>query len=181
MFVKYLFLPVFLLFFLFADLSVGYVRDAGMYTRITYMFQHAGVIHLLINAISFISLFRALERRYAPLYLSAIIMVAGFLATFALSYEQPVVGASGMIYAMAGIYATEVWRTFRSASGKRPALTWIACMFICLAVSFFLPRSAFALHLCAFLLGLFIGAGRITAEWFTRKFVIKSGELKVES
>lgn len=47
--------------FFLCDLPVGYSISSPWWTHCTYMFQHAGVIHLAVNSIAYIGMLRSLE------------------------------------------------------------------------------------------------------------------------
>jgi membrane associated rhomboid family serine protease len=115
---KYLYILTFIIVYVSFGLELGYTDSSLWYTHFTYMFQHAGIVHLLLNSIAFISLFTALEKQVNKWLLSACIIAISFLASFAAMHDMPTVGASGMVYAMIGMFFGMVTRGAERKAGQ---------------------------------------------------------------
>jgi membrane associated rhomboid family serine protease len=103
--VKYIFVLIFILAYIFCGNITGYSNTSPLWTHLTYMFLHASVLHLLFNSLAFINIFRALEKTLGQWTLSIIIITAGFALSFIIRYDRPIVGSSGLIYTMLGMYS----------------------------------------------------------------------------
>ena len=79
--------------------SLGYTYDST-WQRLTYSFAHAGLLHLCINCLSFLSL--SIPLRHTP-YI-ALSMVCAVLATFGTELYISTVGLSGVCYALLGVH-----------------------------------------------------------------------------
>jgi membrane associated rhomboid family serine protease len=150
---KYLFLLSFLIVFCLFGLNLGFVGYFPIWKHLTYNFQHANLVHLILNSIAFFSLFRILELKINAYKLAVFILSAAFAASFAVHYAKPTVGASAMVYAMIGLYLVMA-NTNEIRITKKQLITWEVCLFISLIVSAINPHSAFLLHLTAFVIGL---------------------------
>ncbi len=158
MMLKYCFPLVFLIVFLSFDTSIGFTDDSALWTHFTYMFQHAGWLHLIINSIAFVGMFMTLGRFVSKWWLVLMCLLGGFTASFAGEYHLPTVGASGMVYVMIGIYIsyTLFSKDVKITSVKKYA--WFVVSSIAmLAAGWFLHGVNFWLHLCGFGLGLVWG------------------------
>jgi len=144
---KYIFVLIFLTVFVFFDKSIGYTDISPIWTHFTYMFQHANVVHLIINSLAFIGMFRVLERVINKYILAASILSMGFAASFISMYELPTVGISGAIYAMVGMYLALILTKKLTVKDRKKLYIFIASIILCLTVSFFKPNSNYGLHL----------------------------------
>ena len=154
---KYLIVLTVLIVFTFFNKSLGYTNASPLWTHFTYMFQHANLIHLLINSLAFIGMFRILEKIINKYILLATILSIGFLTSFLSMYEIPTVGASSMVYAMIGIFfGSTISRRIKIADIKK-YLLFILGVALSLTVSFFKPNSNFELHIYSMLFGLIPG------------------------
>ena len=113
----------------------------GGLSHFTYLFLHANIIHLIINAFSLIATWIVMQCFFRKWYF--------FLVPFALAvatsfiplciFDKPTVGVSGVIYAMVGM----ILPYFQF---KKSYLFYLTIT-ISLLVSFFLQNSNFWLHL----------------------------------
>lgn len=155
---KYLFIITFLLVYIFFGLELGYTATSAKWTHITYIFQHASVMHLLINSFAFWSLSVALYR-HVPEYVITIISVSvAFFISFLCIYPKVVVGASGMIYAMLGIYFFLVCVRKIRYRNKFSLFVAIVSVVTFLAISFVKHNSAGMLHLQCLIFGFYMYA-----------------------
>lgn len=186
---KHLLILSFIAVFLLFGHQLGYTATSPWWTHLTYNFQHANLWHLLLNSVSFYYLFRALERaipfrtvrqKFATCALLPLAIATA--ASFFTPYPQyllnllhhlptlpllggaggghPVVGASGMIYAMIGMY---FYILFKAGKFKNPhkASSWhaksplwgVGGLAIFLIIGFFKPNTAAMLHLLSFITG----------------------------
>jgi membrane associated rhomboid family serine protease len=122
------------------------------------MFQHTGILHLVINSIAFIGMFRSLEKCVNKWTLSVSIILTAFVTSFFSMYEIPTVGASSMIYAAIGIFIalSSISDKIKIVDRRKYAL-FILAVILSLTVSGFKPNSNFWLHAYSLLFGIPIG------------------------
>ncbi|SFJ55820.1 rhomboid family intramembrane serine protease [Celeribacter neptunius] len=131
---------------LLSGAHAGYPGQA-LFMFLTYGFLHAGLAHLTINMITLVSLSRPLleslgSRRFMSLYLIGIIGGAGGYALLA-TQPQPMVGASGALFGLAGALLWEravedlrdlgLWETLR---GLAFPLLWLVLINVVMYVAF---------------------------------------------
>lgn len=126
----------------------------------TYAFLHGGIVHMVVNMITLWSLGQAAvdrvgRRGFLILYVaSAIGGALGYAALF--SGPQPMVGASGALFGLAGAWlAWEYVDRFTARSGLWPVLR-VAAMLVALNVVLFYSMKgqlAWQTHLGGFLSG----------------------------
>jgi membrane associated rhomboid family serine protease len=121
------------------------------------MFQHSGVVHLIINSLAFTGMFRTMEKFVNMWILSASIIAVSFAASFIAMYDIPTVGASAMIYAMFGLFfgMTIYSKNIKIADTKK-YLLFLSVVLISLIISFFKHNSNFVLHLSSMIVGFII-------------------------
>ena len=153
---KYLFVLIFLIFFIVFDKSIGYTNVSPLWTHFTYMFQHANLIHLVINSLAFIGMFRVLEKEFNKYKLAASIFIIGFAVSFLSAHELPTVGVSGVIYAMVGIYLAMILIKRIIVKDRNKLYIFIVSIILCLTVSFFNPNSNYGLHFLCLVLSFSI-------------------------
>jgi membrane associated rhomboid family serine protease len=156
---KYLFVLAFILCFALFDTAAGYTTVSPLWTHLTYQFQHSGLIHLLVNSLSFIGMFRLLERFVNRWLLSVLIIAVGFTASFLSMHDAPTVGASAMVYVMAGLFFSLIGlcRDIRILDKGKFSL-FIFGMLACLTVSALKGNSNFFLHVFALIMGVIAGS-----------------------
>lgn len=102
----------------------------------TYGFLHGGVIHLLVNMLTLLSLGRLITDQVGPLRFIAIYILSllGGAAGFALlsTAVQPMVGASGALFGLAGAVMGSEYATRRIAQEKLTPLAGIIGVLIAL-------------------------------------------------
>lgn len=146
---QYLIVLIFITVYLISDLSLGYSYISPFYTHLTYMFQHGGWIHLILNSLAFIGLYRALSKQL-KFVLPRIILIA-FISSFISVYLVPTVGASGMIYAMLGMcLGLEFTGQWKLQNMKLVVFSIVAMLMI----SFFKHTSNFGLHVWCLVFGI---------------------------
>ncbi|MDR1525156.1 MAG: rhomboid family intramembrane serine protease [Tannerella sp.] len=155
---KYLFVLLFIIVFCLFDKNLGYTNASPWWTHFTYLFQHAGIVHLLINSLSFIGMFRLLEKFINRWVLSVSVITVGFVASFLSMYNAPTVGASAMVYAMVGIFFSMVnlCGDIKILDKKKFAV-FIVGIAACLFISASKGNSNFFLHVFSLILGLIAG------------------------
>ncbi len=149
---QYLIVLVFWITF-FAFNNGGYFIGSPLYTHFTYMFCHAGIIHLTLNSLSFIAMFRFLSIYIKPLLLFSIILFIGFSASFFAECTLPTVGASSMVYAMIGLFTGGI------LLGKykiKNLEVFFIVLTLSLGISYFKQSSNFTLHIVSLLFGLLL-------------------------
>jgi len=145
---KYLFVLIFIIFYSFFGLELGYTQLFPIWKHFTYIFQHAGIIHLLINSLSFISAWIIMKRFYKKGYFYLVPFVLAFLTSFIplCIFDKPTVGVSGVVYAMIGMILPYF-------NFKKAYLFYLSIA-VSLIVSFFIHSSNFYLHLFCFISGV---------------------------
>lgn len=151
---KYLFVLIFIVVFILFGLDLGYTTTSPLYTHITYAFQHAGIMHLIINSLAFISMFRQVEKYLNKYLLSTLIILCAFISSFWAMYQIPTVGASSMVYAMLGIYLGLIAFSDKiKIADTRKFLLYIFCIIIVLSVSYLKHNSNFWVHIYSLIIG----------------------------
>jgi membrane associated rhomboid family serine protease len=122
------------------------------------MFQHAGIVHLIVNSLAFIGMFRVLEKFVNRWYISVSAVLIAFMMSFLSMYDIPTVGASAMVYVMIGIYisVTQLYDNIKIVNRKKYIL-FLLCVAVSLIVSYFKPQSNFFLHAFSLLMGISCG------------------------
>jgi membrane associated rhomboid family serine protease len=141
--------------YLFFGTELGYTRESAWWTHFTYMFQHAGWIHLIVNGISFFGVWRTLSR-FVPAWRLATAFPIAAAGSFFCAHDLPTVGASGVVYALLGCFvALLAQRRIRFTEKGRPAV-FVASLVLALAWSAVRRESNFELHVFAFgVMGVF--------------------------
>lgn len=153
---KYIFILTFFLVYAFLGLKLGYTATSPWYTHITYSFQHASIMHLLINSFAFWTLYRVLERYISSWHIAIIALFTAISMSFFASYIIVVVGASGMIYTMMGMYFFLVSIHKIHFKDKTTLIVSIISVITFLIISFLKHNSAGMLHLLCLSFGYFI-------------------------
>jgi membrane associated rhomboid family serine protease len=152
---KYIFIFVFILTFTLFGTSIGYTKVSPLYTHLTYMFQHAGIVHLAMNSLAFIGMFRTLEKFISKWTLSLLVTTISFVSSFISMYDIPTVGASAMIYSMIGIFiGITTFCTHIKIANIKKYLLFISVIAISLTISLFKSNSNFILHLISMAVGV---------------------------
>jgi membrane associated rhomboid family serine protease len=151
---KYIYVFIFIIVFILFDLDLGYTTNSSLYTHLTYILQHASIVHLVLNSLAFISMFRTMQKFINKYLLSGLIIIISFTSSFFAMYNTPTVGASAMIYAMVGMYfgMTIFYNNIKITDIKK-YLLFTSTVIISLSVSFFKPNSNFDLHCFSILFG----------------------------
>lgn len=149
--VKYILSFIFILVYIFFGHEIGFVTNSPWWTHFTYTFQHASILHLVINTLVFINVFRVMEKFLSWKVLLPAIYFIATCASFASVQSIPTVGASGMIYAMFGMMSFIV--LFNSSSWRQKRVFFLSIAFM-LLVSFFNKGSNFEVHVLSFLIGV---------------------------
>ncbi|MCL1868622.1 MAG: rhomboid family intramembrane serine protease [Paludibacter sp.] len=155
---QFLIIIIFLLVFAFFGNSLGYDSVFPLYKHLTFNFQHANLMHLLINSVAFLSVFRLLRPYLRPclfVFGSLFITVAASFLPFCY-YDRPVVGASGMIYAMLGMWLALIATKKIRYKNYKFLYLFALSLVICSAVGFYRANSAVTLHFCCLLCGFIL-------------------------
>lgn len=154
---KYVYVLIFILVFILSGLDLGYTNQSPLYTHLTYMFQHSGVVHLLMNSLAFIGMFRTMEKFINKWMLSVFIIISSFIVSFTAMYSIPTVGASSMIYTMIGMYfGITIYNRDIKIADTRKYLLFIFVVAVSLVVSYFKHNSNFNLHFFCMVFGYVI-------------------------
>lgn len=151
-----IFITIFIIVFVMFDNSIGYTDILPVWKHFTYVFQHANIVHLIMNSISFYLVWGALDFYYSKSAIIAIAYLSAVAMSFFTGYSLPVVGASGMIYAMFGMFSFLIIKgrlSFENFSGQ---LIYWGSVAVFLAISFIRPNQAGMLHLLCLASGMLI-------------------------
>lgn len=127
---------------------------------VTYGFLHGDILHLIVNMVTLVSLGRPVIERVGPWWFLAIYAVsllgggAGFAALS--SAVQPMVGASGALFGLAGAFAGWEYTARRLArEGIAPVLRLVGLLVLLNAVMYWAMDGnlAWETHLGGFLAG----------------------------
>lgn len=150
---KYLLITIFVISFLCGDTSWGYTRESALYTHFTYIFQHASLLHLIVNSSSFLALFRAHEKITPTRIILSISITSAVIASFFTAKDIPTIGASGMIYAMIGSLTSLLIKKKAIIKKRLSMFVFLLGTSLSLTISLFQPNSNFSLHLLSMILG----------------------------
>jgi membrane associated rhomboid family serine protease len=134
------------------DFNVGYSNTTPLITHFTYNFSHVNIWHLVLNSLAYIGVFRMLEKSIKHWKIILLSLSVAIIASFFASYDIPTMGASGMIYAMIGMWFGLVMNKTLTIIDKKLFLIYCLSVILMLAVSFFKHNSNFLLH--SYCLGL---------------------------
>ena len=148
-----IFIITFFVVFVTFGNDIGYTSTLPIWKHFTYVFQHGSVLHLIINSFSFYMLFGMLQRFIRPSVIIAIGYTSAVVMSFFASYGVPVVGASGMIYAMLGIYLYLIKVKRIAFKNKTSLYVMLASITAFLIISLIKPNQAGMLHLLCLLNG----------------------------
>lgn len=147
---KYFIAFAFLVVYIVYGRELGFTTCSPLWTHLTYSFQHGSILHLIINTLVFISVFRVMEKFIRPLLLFVIIYTISTVVSFAAMEATPTVGSSGMIYAMLGMETVIV--IFNSATAKQKRLFFFSIALM-LCMSLVNGGSSFMVHIASFTFG----------------------------
>lgn len=155
--IKYLFILVFIIIYILFGIELGYTNTSPLYTHITYIFQHASILHLIINSISFIVVFTMLDKLTERRMFLPVSFTIGVLTSFLAMYDIPTVGVSAVIYAMIGLYIglTLFYKDIKIADTRKYLLN-ICIITIGLTISMIRTNSNFHIHIISLILGFLI-------------------------
>lgn len=130
------------------------IAEGQWWRTLSSVFVHGGFIHILFNMSVVWSLGIHFERAVGSLRLLLISLITTLGSTAAVllfAWDQPTVGASGMILGWAGAMLM-----IANAQGRRMLQTWLIQIAIISALPFFVPeiRISWQGHLGGFLFGL---------------------------
>lgn len=141
------FIVVFFIVYLAFGMELGFGDGSAWYTHFTYSFQHGSFLHLILNCISWLAVANALERFIRPWVFLLVAYVVAVAVSWVVSYSVPVVGASGMIYAMLGMYMSLIIRGRVCFGSTFNLWLFFISIFTFLTISFLKTNSAGLLHL----------------------------------
>lgn len=150
---KYILSLIFIVVYLLFGNEIGFATNSPIWTHFTYSLQHASILHLVINTLVFINVFREMEHFASWRELLPTIYVCAVAASFMAVQDVPTVGASGMIYALFGMMSVIV--AFNKSTLKQK-LTFFCSIGIMLLVSHFNSNSNFMVHLLSFCAGIVV-------------------------
>ena len=147
---KYILSLIFIVVYLLFGNEIGFATNSPIWTHFTYSLQHANLLHLVINTLVFINVFRVMQGFTSWKKLLPLVYGIAVASSFFAAKDIPTVGASGMIYAMFGMMSVIV--AFNKSTPKQK-LTFFCSIGIMLLFSFFNKNSNFVVHIASFILG----------------------------
>ncbi|MFA5617517.1 MAG: rhomboid family intramembrane serine protease [Syntrophorhabdaceae bacterium] len=162
---RYIIILSFVTVYILYGRELGFTDCSPLWTHFTYSFQHASIIHLVVNCLVFFSVSQTMIRLIKPYVLFPIIYIIAVLTSFAAMKDIPTVGASGMIYAVFGMQTVIVVFNKATAKQKRLFFFGIALM---LTVSFFNGGSSFIVHAASFTYGALFWLIKRSREIFSQ-------------
>lgn len=152
---KYIIPLIFTLTYLGGYRQLGYSSQSPLYTHFTYMFQHANLLHLIINTYTFFILFKRLSATLPVTRLILYTYTAAVITSFCSKHTTPTIGASGMIMALLAIYITLpiLGKKLIITSPKR-FYTYLLSSILSATIFSMLPAVNTLNHLFAFLTGI---------------------------
>ncbi len=160
--------------------SYDLVFDHGQYARLFFaLLAHADLQHLLSNSILFFILGYFLYGYFGwvvfPLLTFVLGVISNALTIYSYPPEQQLIGASGMIYAMGGL-----WLSLYFFIGRNQRLTQRILRFFGVGLMLFAPTSfeqnvSYSAHLYGIILGLVCG----TLYFFLRRAHFRKFEVLV--
>lgn len=153
---KYFILLILVTVYVLFGKELGYTLHSSIYTHITFHFQHASILHLLINSLTFISIYTALERFVNKWIFLPVSFICSTLASFVAIYDIPTVGISGIIYVMIGLFiGISVFSKKAKIEDIKKYLLFILSIAICLFIGHIRGNSNIPLHVYSLMLGFF--------------------------
>jgi len=126
---------------------LGFSSTTGFcFERITYMFVHIKLAHLLINLFSFNALFRILSKTIRANVLFTAMILAAVAATFGSEGVLPTVGASGVVFFLFGVYSVLYF--------SKPLLLFILADAVLNVVSFYFANTNIYVHAFSYAYGI---------------------------
>lgn len=133
--------------------DLGYNSSTPLYTHLSYMFQHASILHLVMNSLAFVTMFRACKLFVSKYWVFAISVIVALGASFFGVYELKTVGASGMVYAMMGFY---IFSYLDANKPTRSFYIFLLAISVSIVISVFKESSNVFLHIAALIGGVLV-------------------------
>lgn len=149
---KYIIVSIFIIVYL--GFNKGYCVDSPLINHIIFNFSHVNWIHLVLNSLAYIGVFRTLQKTIHTYKIVLLPLLVSFLCSFYAVYPIPTMGASGMIYAMIGMFFAEVINGKLVINDKKMFDLYILSVVLALVISFFNHHSNFKLHILCLVIGL---------------------------
>lgn len=136
-------------FFEVSNGAVGLFPGNPFWTRFTYQFFHASLLHCVVNCWCLLSIVFLYDVSWKTLLVAIIIAATYPIGKLSFLYETlvPTVGLSGMCYALLGSLSFRVRRRLYFQG-------WMAAF---IAAGFFFSGTNAWLHLYCYVLGVFVG------------------------
>lgn len=137
----------------YVDMSWMIADSAAVLTAFTFSLVHANLAHLSVNTISLMAADRVM--RALPKWLSWMVSylcsAAAMLTLFAFGAGDRVAGASGLVFAMLGLF-TGIY-----IIRKEKRVSFYSSMAFVLALPFLFPNVCAIIHVIAFIYGFIAG------------------------
>ena len=137
------------------------VRDGEWYRIFTPVLVHASVAHILFNMYALYQLGPAVEARVGvPSYLGLLLAAAGWGGAFAYRLGGPedvLVGASGAIFGLFGLWLHSAFRLRDTAFGRNMLSSLGLTLALNLALPFLIPGISWQGHLGGLVAGIVLG------------------------
>ena len=138
----------------------------------SYAFLHGGLLHLAFNMITLLSLGRAVTERVGPWRFALLyaLTAAGGAGVYALLSQsgQPMVGASGALFGLAGALIAWLWEDQPSLRAALRRAGRVVLLLVAINVALYVAlqgRLAWETHLGGFLAGWVLGLALDPGGW----------------
>ncbi|ANU24309.1 rhomboid family intramembrane serine protease [Planococcus donghaensis] len=136
-----------------------YIAEGQWWRFFTPMFLHSGVMHLLFNMFSLFLFGPELERLTGKVRFTTIYLLAGFFASAATYFLQPLdyshVGASGAIFGVFGAFGALVYYGGRALPQLKQII--LPIIVISIVMTFLTPNVNVTAHIAGMITGFLIG------------------------
>lgn len=155
---KYIVIFILIIVHIYAGVELGYGPSSPLWTHLTYQFQHTGWAHLIVNSITFVSFFDVLKKAFSEYQIILYGYIGSVLASFPIVYEVPTVGASGIVYTLAGLFiSTSLIGSKLHIINTRKFTAFILCVFISFIFSWLKGGINIVCHILSLVYGIIIG------------------------
>ena len=133
---------------------MGFGNSEPFYGYFTYHFFHVNWVHLLLNSLALITLYRMINQVLPWWKIMLFSYLYSTLAAPLASQPISTIGSSGMISSMIGLFYALILRGDLTINNKKQFIIFTSSTFIWLAVSLISPISNGLLHLLSIVFSL---------------------------
>lgn len=129
---------------------LAYSAKSSLLTLFSSVFVHINVLHLVLNLFAFIGVYVSLRRMLSGTAMFLYAFPASWLATWLVVGDTPVMGSSGVIYALLGI---DFFRSLRQEKSSKATRFYAISLLISFLFGCLHPAVHGYLHIVAFVCG----------------------------